>query len=154
MLKYINKDIVLRFDPDSLEYLFLYEKSSYSLICELERHIEIPSAKATRTAEDNARLLKFGLEQAAAKRKLNEEVFGDSNYTGRIPQSVYAKENNIESESIIVGKQPIKLKKTTKLEKIDLGEKVDKADTNNLVVDLKLALSELFKVKGSNATVN
>jgi len=153
-LNYIDTDIIIRFDPENLQRIYLYNVGSYSLICELERHIQIPSAKVSRTAEDNARLLKFGLEQAAVKRKLKEEVFGDPNYTGRIPQSIYAKGNSTESKSISMRKQPIRLKKAAKLEKIDLGEIVDHVDINNLVIDLKLALSELFKVNGSNTTIN
>jgi hypothetical protein len=153
-LKYINTDIIIRFDRENLDLIYLYKKSSYSLICELERHIQIPIAKVSRTAEDNARLLKFGLEQAAAKKKLNEYIFGDPNYNGRTPKSVQEEENNAEPARDNNSKQPVNLKKITRRKKTEAREIVDNSGSNSLVVDLKLALSELFKVKGANKTIN
>jgi hypothetical protein len=153
-LTHINTDIIIRFDPANLDRIYLYMVSSYTLISELERHVETPIAKVSRTAHDNAQLLKYGLEQAAAKRKLKEFVFGDPNYNGRSPKSVREDDNTVESVKLHAKKQPIKIKTIGKRDKTVPENIADGAGSDSVVVDLKLALSELFKVSGSNSTIN
>jgi len=153
--EYLEKEIIIRFDPNNLQRIYLYKVSTYTVICELEQHVTVPIALVTHTSQDKANLLKVGLERSALKRTLTEYVFKGK--LPKVPVSVVSnkiRSENLTAEQTITNKQPIKIKRSKK--DLILESTMDPSciNTDPKVIELRLALSGLFKVNGSNKAVN
>jgi hypothetical protein len=147
-LEYLEKDIMIRFNPDNMNRIFLYKLNSYTVILELLEHVQTPIAKVTHTDTDKENLLKFGLGRKRLEQKLNEIVFAGS---------LKKKALNPEKIELVNNRriQPIKVK--SKFQKITTIETVKGEELKSIdpkVLELKLALAELFKVQGSSKPIN
>ena len=153
--KYLNKELIVRFDPNDLNRIYLYELSTYNLICDLKKHEKVPVALVTHTAKDTANLLKVGWKRAALIRKLREDIL--TSESSEMPVAVInngvGRQENVAKQTI-ANKKAIKIKDGKENVFANPTENLNPTDVDPKVIELKLALSQLFKVNGSNKAIN
>lgn len=145
-IKYVEQDVLIRYDSDNMECIYVYPINSFLSILKLHLHQKFPLAYVNQTEDDRAYIRRFGSRKNAFKKTLlklcsnSKETIIDDNYTSLEAMTEKCKE-----------------KATVKTVNKDITQIKEKGnDSLQNIGDLypRLKSSNIFTIKGSNKLID
>jgi len=152
LLKYFEKELIVRYDPKNMEKVFVYTIDSFFSICELELHVNFPLAQIEQSEKDKIAIKQFGAKRYQFKKKLlklSKDYLNNENEIISSPMELISEK--YDSKNLVAGAVR-NYHFPPKKQNIDVI-KISNASENNAfseeVPDYMASIERMFHIKGN-----